>query len=147
MVMAIKVKSITLWRREVENSPGALAGTLEPLARAGADLQVVMGYRQPGGEDQAILELYPVSGKKAATAAGAAGLSASTIPTLLVEGDNRPGIGHAMARAIADAGINTNFLVAQTIGRKFSAVFGFETEADAKTAAALIRKAKPPAKK
>ena len=52
-----------------------------------------------------------------------------------------------MARAIADAGININFLVAQTIGRKFSAVFGFETEADAKTAAALIRKAKPPAKK
>ena len=145
--MAIKVKSITLWRREVENSPGALAGTLEPLARAGADLQVVMGYRQPGGEDQAILELYPVSGKKAATAAGAAGLSASTIPTLLVEGDNRPGIGHAMARAIAAAGININFLVAQTIGRKFSAVFGFETEADAKTAAALIKRAKPPAKK
>ncbi len=145
--MAIKVKSITLWRREVQNRPGALAETLEPLARAGADLHVVMGYRQPGGEDQAILELYPVSGKKATTAAGAAGLSASTIPTLLVEGDNRPGIGHAMARAIADAGINTNFLVAQTVGRKFSAVFGFETEADAKTAAALIRKAKPAAKK
>jgi len=145
--MAIKVKSITLWRHEVEDKPGTLAETLEPLARAGADLQVVMSYRQPGGEDQAILELYPVSGKKAATAAGAAGLSASTIPTLLVEGDNRPGIGHAMARAIADAGININFLVAQTIGRKFSAVFGFETEADAKTAAALIKRAKPPAKK
>jgi len=145
--MVIKVKSITLWRREVENRPGALAETLEPLARGGADLQVVMGYRQPGGEDRAILELYPVSGKKATTAARAAGLSASTIPTLLVEGDNRPGIGHAMARAIADAGINTSFLVAQTIGRKFSAVFGFETEADAKTAAALIKKAKPPAKK
>ncbi len=145
--MAIKVKSITLWRREVESRPGALAGTLEPLARAGADLQVVMGYRQPGGGGQAILELYPVSGKKAASAAGSAGLSASTIPTLLVEGDNRPGIGHAMARAIAGAGININFLVAQTIGRKFSAVFGFETEADAKAAASLLKRARPPAKK
>lgn len=145
--MAIKVKSITLWRREVENRPGALAETLEPLARGGADLQVVMGYRQPGAEGQAILELYPVSGKKAAKAAGAAGLSASTIPTLLVEGDNRPGIGHAMVRAIADAGININFLVAQTIGRRFSAVFGFQTEADAKTAAGLVRRAGPPAKK
>ena len=145
--MAIKVKSITLWRREVENRPGALAETLEPLARGGADLQVVMAYRQPGGEDQAILELYPVSGKKAAAAAGAAGLSASTIPTLVVEGDNKPGIGYAMARAVAGAGININFLVAQTIGRRFSAVFGFETEADAKSAAGIIRKAKPPAKK
>lgn len=145
--MAIKVKSIMLWRRVVENRPGALAQTLEPLARAGADLQVVMGYRPPGGEDQAILELYPVSGKKAAAAASAAGLSTSTIPTLLVEGDNRAGIGHAMTRAIAGAGINIHFLVAQTIGRKFSAVLGFGTEADAKAAASLIRKSKPPAKK
>ncbi len=145
--MAIKVKSITLWRREVEDRPGTLAETLEPLARAGADLQVVMSYRQPGAEGRAVLELYPVSGKKAATAAGTAGLSASTIPTLVVEGDNRPGIGHSMARALADAGININFLVAQTIGRRFSAVFGFETEADARSAASLIKKAKPPAKK
>jgi ACT domain. len=145
--MAIKVKSITLWRRDVAHKPGALASTLEPLFRAGADLQVVMGYGLPGGENRAVVELYPVSGKKAAAAAGAAGLSASTIPTLLVEGDNRPGIGHAMARAIADAGINISFLLAQAIGRKFTAVLGFETEADAKTAAALIKKARPPAKK
>ena len=145
--MAMKVKSITLWRRVVENSPGALSQTLEPLARAGVDLQVVMGYRQPGGEDLAILELYPISGKRAAAGASAAGLSASTIPTLLVEGDNRPGIGHAMASAIAGAGINVHFLVAQTIGRKFSAVLGFGSEADAKTAASLIRKTRPPAKK
>jgi hypothetical protein len=145
--MAIKVKPITLWRREVENKPGALAATLEPLARAGADLRVVMGYREPGGENLSALELYPVSGKKAAAAAGAAGLAASAIPTLLVEGDNRPGLGHAIARAVAEAGININFVVAQTVGRRFSAVFGFGTQADAKTAAALIRKAKPPAKK
>jgi hypothetical protein len=142
--MAIKVKSITLWRRDVAHKPGALASTLEPLFRAGADLQVIMSYGLPGG---AVVELYPVSGKKAAAAAGAAGLSASTIPTLLVEGDNRPGIGHAMARAIADAGINISFLLAQAIGRKFTAVLGFETEADAKTSAALIKKARPPAKK
>jgi hypothetical protein len=145
--MAIKVKPITLWRREVENKPGALAATLEPLARAGADLRIVMGYREPGGENLSALELYPVSGKKTAAAAGAAGLAASGIPTLLVEGDNRPGLGHAITRAVAEAGININFVVAQTVGRRFGAVFGFENQADAKTAAALIRKAKPPAKK
>lgn len=145
--MAIKVRSITLWRREVENRPGELAATLEPLARAGSDLQVVMAYGLPGEGNRAVLELYPVSGKKGAVAAGAAGLAASAIPTLLVEGDNKPGLGYAISRAIADAGINISFLVAQAIGRKFSAVFGFEMEADAKTAAALIRKAKPPAKK
>jgi len=34
-----------------------------------------------------------------------------------------------------------SFFVAQSIGRRFSAVLGFETEADAKTAAPIIKKA------
>ncbi len=141
--MAVKVKSVTLWRRDTENRPGRLAETLEPLARAGADLQVLMGYGYPGELGRAAIELYPVSGKRATAAALGAGLSASPIPTLLVEGDNRPGLAHAIARAIAEAGINISFLVAQSIGRKYSAIFGFQTEADAKIAAGLIRKAKP----
>ncbi|HEY3203862.1 MAG TPA: hypothetical protein VGL03_09390 [Thermoanaerobaculia bacterium] len=138
--MAIKVKAITLWRHDSANRPGELARVLEPLARAGADLRVVMGYRHPGEETRATIELYPVAGKKAATAAQAAGLSASDIPTLLVEGDDKPGLGHAFARALGDAGINLAFLLAQVIGRKYSAILGFETEADAKKAAGLIRR-------
>lgn len=139
--MAVSVKTITLWRRDVENRPGALAGTLEPLARAGVDLSVLMGYRHPGQESTATIELYPVSGKKAAAAAEAGGLSAAAIPTLLVEGDNRAGQGHAISKAIADAGINMAFFLALVIGRKASAVLGFETEADAKRAASVIKKA------
>ena len=139
--MAVTVRKIVLWRSEVENRPGVLAHALEPLASAGADLQVVMGYRYPGVESKAAIEVYPVSGKKSTAAAQAAGLSASPIPTLLVQGDNKPGLGHAMAGAIADAGINTSFLVAQVIGRRYSAVYGFETEDDARKAASLIKKA------
>jgi len=139
--MAVTVKKIVLWRSEVENRPGALASTLAPLANAGADLHVVMAYRYPGDETKAAIELYPVTGKKSVVAAQEAGLSASSIPALLVEGDNRPGLGHAISRAIADAGINLGFLVTQVVGRKYSAVFGFESEADASRGAALIRKA------
>jgi hypothetical protein len=145
--MAVKVRSIQLWRRDVSNQAGALAAALEPLARAGASLQIVMGYRYPGDESRAAIELYPVSGKKATAAAQEAGLSSPAIPTLLVEGDDAPGLGHAMARALADAGINLAFLMAQVIGRKYSAVLGFENEADAKKASALLRKTKPPKKK
>jgi hypothetical protein len=140
--MAIKVRVITLWRREVENRPGALARTLEPLARAGADLEVVMAYRYPGGQEMAAIELCPVSGKRATAAAQAAGLTATSIPTLLVEGDNRPGQAHAITQAIAGAGINLSFFLAQAIGRKYSAILGFETEADARRASSLIKRAK-----
>jgi hypothetical protein len=139
--MAVKVKRITLWRKELENRAGTLAGTLEPLAKVGADLQIVMGYRYPGEAAKAAVELYPIANKKATQAAQSAGLAAATIPALLVEGDNRAGLGHGMASAIAEAGVNVDFLVAQVIGRKYSAVIGFENEADAERATALIKKA------
>jgi hypothetical protein len=139
--MPVTVKRITLWRKELENKAGTLAGTLEPLANAGADLQIVMGYRYPGEPAKAAVELYPVGSKKTTQAAQGAGLTAAAIPALLVEGDNRAGLGHSIAKAIAEAGVNLDFLVAQVIGRKYAAVIGFENDADAVKATALIKKA------
>jgi hypothetical protein len=138
--MAVSVKKIVLWRKEVENKPGALAAGLASLAAAGTDLQVVMAYRYPGGENKAAIELYPVTAKRSVAAAQEAGLNASSLPALLVEGDNRPGLGHAISQAIADAGINMDFVVGQVVGKKYSAVFGFDAEEDANKSAALIRK-------
>ena len=139
--MSVKIKPITLWRTEVENKPGILARTLEPLASTHADLAVVMGYRYPGAGEKAAIELYPVTGKKTVAAAKGLGLAASATPTLLVTGDNKPGLGHVIAKAIGHAGVNVGCLVAQVVGRRYSAVIGFDSEADAKTAAALIKKA------
>lgn len=138
--MPITVKHITLWRNEVDNKPGALAGTIEPPAKAGADLKVIMGYKHPNADGRAMVEVFPITGRKLAAAAGTAGLSAASIPTLLVEGDNKPGLGHAVAKTIGDRGINIAFFVGQVIGRRFTAVIGFETEDDAKKAAPLIKK-------
>jgi hypothetical protein len=139
--MPVTVKRITLWRKEIENRAGTLAGTLEPLAKAGADLQIVMGYRFPNEHAKAAVELYPVGNKKSTQAAQGAGLAASGIPVLLVEGDNRPGLGHSISQAMAEAGVNLDFLVAQVVGRKYSAVIGFENDADATKATAVIKKA------
>ena len=137
--MAVSVRKITLWRVEVDNEPGALAGKLEPLARLGADLQVVMGYNM--GPQRAAIELNPVVGKKVADAARNAGFSASPTPAVLVEGDNKPGLGYQIAKSIGEAGINLSFVVAQIIGRRYSAVLGFESAADASKATGLIKKA------
>jgi hypothetical protein len=140
--MAITVKRISLWRADVENQAGVLARTLEPLAQAGADLRLVMGYRFPQTPDRSAIELYPVSGKRATAAAQAAGLAqANDIPCLLVEGDNRPGLGAAIARGLADAGLNIAFLMAQVVGRRFAAAVGFADEAAATTASRVIKQA------
>jgi hypothetical protein len=145
--MAVMVKKIVLWRKEVEDQPGVLANALAPLAHARTDIHVVMAYRFPGEEAKAAIELYPVTGRKSAAAAREAGFSASDIPALLVEGDNRAGIGYATAQAIAGAGINMDFLVAQVVGKKFSAVFGFQSDTDAAKCAAIIRKSATAKKK
>jgi hypothetical protein len=145
--MAVSVRKVVLWRKEVENRPGALANALSSLAQAGADLQVVMAYRYPGEESKAAIELYPVTAKKSVAAAQEAGLNASSIPALLLDGDNRPGLGHDISQALADAGINIDFLVGQVVGRKYSAVLGFDSDADATKAVTLIRKAAAAKKK
>jgi len=139
--MALTVKKIALWRKEVKNQAGILAGALAPLAHAGTNIHVVMAYRYPGRDSKGAIELYPVTGKKSIAAAKDAGFSASDIPALLVEGDNRPGLGYAASQAIAAAGISLDFLVAQVVGRKFSAVFGFASHADAAKCASIIRRA------
>ncbi len=148
--MALTVKRITLWRREIENQPGTLAAALEPLAAAGANLRVVMGYRFPETTTRAAIEVFPVTGKKTTSAASEAGLSAFGLACLQVEGDDRPGFGARIARALADAGINVVFLVAQSLGRRFTSVIGFEDDATAASAAKIIKSAAkppPPAKK
>ena len=138
--MAVTVKKAALWRAEVADRPGVLAEVLEALAEAGANLRIVMGYGM-GGSGRAVIEVFPVTGKKATAAASKAGMQASSIPCLLVEGDDRPGLGAKMARAIAAQGINIAFLVAETVGRKFSAVFGFEDNTAAAAASKAIKAA------
>jgi hypothetical protein len=137
--MAITVKKTVLWRMELNNQPGTLASALEPLAQSGTDLTLVMLYRFPG-TDKGAVEVHPISGRKAIGIARSTGLAPSSIPVLLVEGDNRTGLGYALAKAVADSGINVSFLMAQVVGRRYAAVFGFENDTDATKAATLIKR-------
>jgi hypothetical protein len=138
--VAISVKSITLWRREIEDRPGALAESLAPLADGGVNVQILMAYRIPGGAGRGAVELFPVTGRRATAAAERGGFSASSIPALLVDGDDSPGLGARLSRAIADTGINLDFVVAQVIARRYSAVFGFGDDESARRAVPVIKK-------
>lgn len=144
--MALTVKKIQLWNAIVDNKAGALANVLEPLAEAGADLEIVMGTAIPGAGRKASIGVFPVRGRKAQAAATTAGMApAATMPALLVGGDNRAGLGREMSRALAAAGIDIGFAIAQVVGAQFSAVFGFASQADADRAAALLKKLGKPA--
>jgi hypothetical protein len=137
--MAITVKKLALWSAEIGNQPGTLGDALRPFAEVGADLEVVMAYEKPGDPSKSVVEIAPVSGVKATRAAQSAGFSMSSIPSLLVEGDNRPGLGRQITAALGAAGINIHFLVTLVAGRKYRSVFGFGRDADMSAAAKTIK--------
>ena len=136
--MALTLKEVTLWRRNIANVPGTLAQVLEPMT--GTDLSIVMAYRIPGLESQAVVELYPVTGKRAMAKAKASGLVPADLPALLVQGPNRAGIGFETTTAFAEAGINLAFLVTQVIGTRFTSIYGFDSEADRRKAVQILKR-------
>jgi hypothetical protein len=137
----VKIRELTIWSGEVANRPGMLARALAPLAEAGADLEVVMAYLKPGDRQRAVLEVAPISGVREQAAAREADLHPAEIPCLLVEGTNRPGLGHEIAKALGDDGIDMNFLVTHVVGEKYRSVIGFASGESLERAAAAIRRA------
>jgi hypothetical protein len=117
-----------------------MAEALEPLADGGADLRLVMVYRFPDAHKGAI-EVHPISERTLKSTANSAGFAPSPVPVLLVEGDNRQGLGYALVKAIGDAGISVSFLMAQVVGRRYAAIFGFKNDDDAAKAVTLIKEA------
>lgn len=144
--MPLSIKKLALWRGEIGNVPGTLGASLRPFAEAGSDLEVVMAYEKPGDPAGSVVELAPVSGVKATRAAESAGLAASSIPCLLVEGDNRPGLGHAIASALGGAGINIQFLVTLVAGKRYRTVLGFGEAVDLALVTKVVRSAAAPPK-
>jgi len=136
----VSIKKGLLWRGEVDNEPGTFANALKPFAKEATNLQVVVGYSstKPGGKGT--VEIYPVEDEKSKKAATASGLSAAIESScLIVEGDDQPGVIYKIAQAIAQAKINLNFAMCQSVDKKFQALFGFHSSAEANTAEQIIR--------
>ena len=80
--MPVRVKNISLWRKEVENQVGSLAHTLEPFTRAGANLHVLMEYRYRGEGAKAAIELYPIAGNTASDTVRVRGLRQHSLTSI-----------------------------------------------------------------
>jgi hypothetical protein len=145
--MAVTVKKAVLWRTEIDNRPGMLASTLEPLSEAGADLQDCHGLLLPSWKGYGRYRATSGFGQKV----HGGGKESRSCPVTDIRpagaGGQSAGTGHTLAKAIGDAGINLSFVIAQVMGRRYSAMFGFENEADATRLQALIKKAAAPVRK
>jgi hypothetical protein len=126
--MSLEIHRVQVWSAEVPDRPGAAAGKLEYLARAGADLEFVFTRPQPGNPECAVLFLAPIKGPEQTKAARDAGLApALDVAMLCVEGENRPGIGYDLMSRLAVAGINLAGLSISTVAGRFAAHLAFDS--------------------
>lgn len=137
--MKLKIQKAEVWVVDVVNKPGMLARVLEALAGAGAALEFVVARRVT--ENTARAFVAPLKGARQARAAADVGMQkAAGMHTLRVEGLDKPGLGAALTRRLADAGLNLRGLSAAAIGRKSVCYVAFKTAGEAAAAQRVLRR-------
>ena len=127
--MAFEITRVDVWAGEIEDRPGGLAGKLEAVMRAGANLDFVIARRQPEKPGTGVVFLAPLRGPEQTQAAADAGLKvASGLHSIRVEGPDRPGLGAGITKTLSDAGINVRGLSAAAIGDRCVFYVAFESD-------------------
>jgi hypothetical protein len=140
--MAVKINKVDVWVAQMADRPGALAQKLETVADAGANLEFMIARRAPDKPGRGVVFMAPLRGARQLAAARKAGLKkAKTMHSLRLVSPDRPGIGAKMTRALGEAGINVRGVSAAALSRRSVTYFAFDTDADAKKAARVVRKA------
>jgi hypothetical protein len=140
--MAYSVKKVEVWAGEIADRPGGLAGTVEALSGAGANLEFIVARRAPDKPGTGVVFLTPIKGAKQKGAAQANGLATTdSLRSVRVEGADKAGLGAKMTNALAEAGINLRGLSAAALGRRGVSYFAFDSAADADAAIRVLKKA------
>lgn len=141
--MAIKVSKADVWAVSINDRAGGLAERLEPLAKAGANLEMVFARRTPETPGQGMLFVTPIKGTKATAAAQQGGMGQpQSIYSVRVEGGDKAGLGAKIARTLGDAGVSIRGLSAIAIGKKFISYIACDSADDQARAIAALKKAK-----
>lgn len=120
-----------VWAATIDDQPGGLARTLQAVSDHGTDLDCVLARREPDRQGKGVVFLTPLQRHEELDHAGDIGLHRAThVATLKIEGADRPGLGAAIARAIAEIGVNLHGLTAAVVGRRFVCYASFDTVAD-----------------
>jgi hypothetical protein len=139
--MKLKITKSEMWKATIDDQPGGAAAVLDPVARAGANLEFAFARRAPEMPGKGLLFVTPVKGKKVVAAAQAAGLGpAPDMHLLRIEGGDKPGTTAAIARTLANAGISFRALSATAVGRNFKGFLVLDSAEDAARSSAALKK-------
>ena len=135
------VERVDVWAATIQDKPGGLAKILTGLKDAGADLDFVIARRAPEKPGTGVVFVTPLRGDREVAAASTLGFNVtSSLKSLRIEGENKPGVAAAMTGKLADAGINLHGLSAAVIGTKFIIYISLDNAEDAAKAADIIKK-------
>jgi predicted amino acid-binding ACT domain protein len=137
--MSFKMQRVHVYHAEVPDAPGGIAGTLKPLAEAGAHLEYVYSQRSATKPGHGDLYVAPLTAQSHVTAAKAAGLKEVQEPIVMrVEGDDKAGLARKLTTAWEMAGLNLHGMVLSSFHGKFVGYVTFDTPTDANKAATIL---------
>ncbi len=134
------VERVDVWAASIADEPGGLARVLRGLREAGADLDFVVARRAPEEPGTGVVFVAPLRGDREVDAAAELGFHVtSSLHSVRVEGENRPGVGVELTERLGDAGINLRGLSGAVIGPRFIVYIGLDSAEDAMRAEELLR--------
>ena len=141
--MALKATKAEVWAIRINDRAGGVADKLEPLAKAGANFEMVFARRTPEKPGKGMLFVTPVKGSKVSRAARKAGLGKPrSIYSVRIEGGDSRGLGAKIVRALGDAGISFRGITGTAIGKKFVSYLACDSAKDQAKAVTTLRKLK-----
>lgn len=138
--MALKIQKVDTWSASLEDQPGGVAAKLEALAKAGANLEFVIGRRAPDKPGQGVVFVTPIKGAAATRAAKAAGfMKTKSLHTVRIEGPDKKGAGAGITQALAGKGLNLRGMSAAAINKRFIAHIALDSAEDVAKAVRALR--------
>ena len=140
--MELIVEHVNVWAASVKDEPGSVARILTGLREAGTDLDFIVARRASEKPGTGVVFVTPLHGEAEIAVASGLGFNvASSIHSVRVEGENKPGIAAELTEKLAAAGINLRGLSGAAIGSRFILYIGLDTDEDAAKALDILKHA------
>jgi hypothetical protein len=134
------VERVNVWAAGIKDQVGGLSNLLTGLAQAGADLNFILARRAPEKPGTGVVFVTPLRGDREIEAATALGFNVtSSVHSVRVEGDDRPGVTAELTTKLAKAGINLRGLSVAVIGPRYILYMGLDSRKDAEKAVSILR--------
>lgn len=134
------VERVDVWVAGIDDKPGGLSKVLSGLRDAGADLDFIISRRSPDKPGSGLVFVTPLRGDREVRAASILGFNVrSSIRSLRIEGENRPGTAAGIIEKLAAAGINVQGFTAAVIGPRYIMYIGLDSAEEEARAVEILK--------